>query len=55
MQPDPSEIQKLIERVEAIEKQIFEWKIIYEQQKRGQLVALGVFALGAILFALSRR
>lgn len=31
MQPNPNEIQKLTERVEALEKQVAEWKIEYEK------------------------
>jgi tetrahydromethanopterin S-methyltransferase subunit G len=55
MNTDPNEIQKLTERVEALEKQIFEWKIIYEQQKRGGLIGFAIFALVVIIIALSWR
>jgi hypothetical protein len=55
MQTDPNEIQKLTERVEAIEKQIFEWKIIYEQQKRGSVIGFALFALVVLVIALTWR
>lgn len=55
MQPDPSHIQKLTERVEALEKQVFEWKIIYEEQKRRSLVGLGIVAIFLVVYALIQR
>ncbi len=55
MQPNPSEIQKLTERVEALEKKVMEWQIRYEEQKRNGLIFAGAMAVFAILFALAKR
>ena len=55
MHPDPSEIQKLTERVETLEKQVLEWKILYEERKKGGYIAMGIGALFLILYVLGRR
>lgn len=48
MQPDPSEIQKLTERVEALEKQVTEWKTEYEKT----LIVAKSFAAFSLLLLL---
>lgn len=52
---DHTDIQKLTERVEALEKEVISWKVRYEEQKRNGLVFAGAMAVFAILFALAKR
>lgn len=54
MHPDPSEIQKLTERVEALEKQITDWKAESEKHKYDALVFAGPPVVFLLLKFLSR-
>jgi archaellum component FlaC len=54
MNTDPNEIQKMNERIEALEKQITEWKIRYEEQKRIALYGAGTLLVFLLITLIKR-